>query len=248
MPCAIPTLDRLPPFASRAGAALRSYFAAVIEERRAQPADDLVTKIATRSSKENRSEMRRSGWSSFSSSPRSRPRRASSRRASGCSRSIRTSASGWPRTSPLPRRRSRRCCATRRPCRTSRERCSPTRSWSVSPSPRGPRCCSSPARPTATSAASATPTCSTSRASRSATSRSARASITASVHRLHGWRDRSCWRPCSRRCRSTGSSARRPGCRTTSSAAISACQRRRPGTAARHLHVTALPAPTARAL
>ena len=43
----IPTLDRVPPFASRAGAALRSYFAAAIEERRAQPAEDLVTKIAT---------------------------------------------------------------------------------------------------------------------------------------------------------------------------------------------------------
>jgi cytochrome P450 len=43
----IPTLDHLPPFASRAGAALRSYFAGVIAERQAQPADDLVTKIAT---------------------------------------------------------------------------------------------------------------------------------------------------------------------------------------------------------
>lgn len=42
----IPTLDHLPPFASRAGAALRSYFADVIARRRAQPADDLVTKIA----------------------------------------------------------------------------------------------------------------------------------------------------------------------------------------------------------
>ena len=43
----IPTLDRLPPFASRAGSALRSYFAGLIAERRAQPDDDLVTKIAT---------------------------------------------------------------------------------------------------------------------------------------------------------------------------------------------------------
>jgi cytochrome P450 len=43
----IPTLDHLPPFASRAGAALRSYFGGVIADRRAQPADDLVTKIAT---------------------------------------------------------------------------------------------------------------------------------------------------------------------------------------------------------
>jgi cytochrome P450 len=42
----IPTLDHLPPFASRAGAALRAYFAGVIAERQAQPADDLVTKIA----------------------------------------------------------------------------------------------------------------------------------------------------------------------------------------------------------
>jgi cytochrome P450 len=43
----IPTLDRLPPFAARAGAALRSFFAGVIAERQARPADDLVTKIAT---------------------------------------------------------------------------------------------------------------------------------------------------------------------------------------------------------
>jgi cytochrome P450 len=43
----IPTLDRLPPFALRAGSALRSYFGGLIAERRAQPEDDLVTKIAT---------------------------------------------------------------------------------------------------------------------------------------------------------------------------------------------------------
>jgi cytochrome P450 len=43
----IPTLNRLPPFAARAGAALRSFFAGVIAERQARPADDLVTKIAT---------------------------------------------------------------------------------------------------------------------------------------------------------------------------------------------------------
>lgn len=42
----IPTLDRLPPFAVRAGSALRSYFAALIAQRQEQPDDDLVTKIA----------------------------------------------------------------------------------------------------------------------------------------------------------------------------------------------------------
>jgi cytochrome P450 len=43
----IPTLDRLPPFALRAGSALRSYFAGLIAARQEQPEDDLVTKIAT---------------------------------------------------------------------------------------------------------------------------------------------------------------------------------------------------------
>lgn len=42
----VPTLDRLPPFALRAGDALRSYFAGLIEERRAEPRDDLLTSIA----------------------------------------------------------------------------------------------------------------------------------------------------------------------------------------------------------
>ena len=43
----IPTLDRLPPFASRAGSALRSYFGELIAKRQARPDDDLVSKIAT---------------------------------------------------------------------------------------------------------------------------------------------------------------------------------------------------------
>jgi cytochrome P450 len=42
----IPTLDRLPPFALRAGAALRSYFDCLLAERRAAPRDDLLTMIA----------------------------------------------------------------------------------------------------------------------------------------------------------------------------------------------------------
>ena len=42
----VPGLDRLPPFALRAGAALRSYFADLIEERRADPREDLLTSIA----------------------------------------------------------------------------------------------------------------------------------------------------------------------------------------------------------
>ena len=42
----IPTLDRLPPFALRAGAALRAYFADLIAERRSRPRDDLLTRIA----------------------------------------------------------------------------------------------------------------------------------------------------------------------------------------------------------
>lgn len=43
----IPTLAQLPPFATKAGAALRSYFASLIEARRATPQEDLLTKIAT---------------------------------------------------------------------------------------------------------------------------------------------------------------------------------------------------------
>jgi len=43
----VPTLDRLPPFALRAGARLRAYFAGLIEDRRAHPRDDLLTKVAT---------------------------------------------------------------------------------------------------------------------------------------------------------------------------------------------------------
>jgi hypothetical protein len=43
----VPTLERLPPFALRAGDRLRSYFAELIEERRRRPCDDLMTKIAT---------------------------------------------------------------------------------------------------------------------------------------------------------------------------------------------------------
>lgn len=42
----VPTLERVPPFAQRAGSALRSYFAGLIAERRAQPRDDLLTSIA----------------------------------------------------------------------------------------------------------------------------------------------------------------------------------------------------------
>jgi cytochrome P450 len=43
----VPTLGQLPPFAVRAGAALRSYFAGLIETRRTQPQGDLLTSIAT---------------------------------------------------------------------------------------------------------------------------------------------------------------------------------------------------------
>jgi cytochrome P450 len=42
----IPTLPVLPPFATRAGASLRAYFARLLEERRDSPCDDLLTKIA----------------------------------------------------------------------------------------------------------------------------------------------------------------------------------------------------------
>ena len=42
----VPTLDRLPPFALRAGAHLRSYFAGLIDDRRSQPRDDLLSSIA----------------------------------------------------------------------------------------------------------------------------------------------------------------------------------------------------------
>lgn len=43
----VPTLDRLPPFALRAGEHLRAYFRDLIEERRRDPRDDLLTRIAT---------------------------------------------------------------------------------------------------------------------------------------------------------------------------------------------------------
>jgi cytochrome P450 len=43
----IPTLECLPPFATRAGEALRSYFASLVEERRRSPRDDLLTRIVT---------------------------------------------------------------------------------------------------------------------------------------------------------------------------------------------------------
>lgn len=43
----VPTLDRLPPFALRAGEHLRAYFRKLIDERRSDPRDDLLTKIAT---------------------------------------------------------------------------------------------------------------------------------------------------------------------------------------------------------
>jgi cytochrome P450 len=43
----VPTLDRLPPFALRAGEHLRAYFRKLIDERRSDPHDDLLTKIAT---------------------------------------------------------------------------------------------------------------------------------------------------------------------------------------------------------
>jgi cytochrome P450 len=43
----VPTLDRLPPFALRAGEHLRGYFRRLIDERRGDPRDDLLTKIAT---------------------------------------------------------------------------------------------------------------------------------------------------------------------------------------------------------
>jgi cytochrome P450 len=42
----IPTLPVLPPFATRAGASLRRYFADLIDSRRRDPRDDLLTKIA----------------------------------------------------------------------------------------------------------------------------------------------------------------------------------------------------------
>lgn len=42
----VPTLPVLPPFATRAGASLRSYFADLVEDRRRDPRDDLLTKIA----------------------------------------------------------------------------------------------------------------------------------------------------------------------------------------------------------
>jgi cytochrome P450 len=42
----IPTLPVLPPFATRAGATLRRYFADLIDSRRRDPRDDLLTKIA----------------------------------------------------------------------------------------------------------------------------------------------------------------------------------------------------------
>jgi cytochrome P450 len=42
----IPTLPVLPPFATSAGASLRSYFAGLLDERRSRPRDDLLTKIA----------------------------------------------------------------------------------------------------------------------------------------------------------------------------------------------------------
>jgi cytochrome P450 len=43
----IPSLECLPPFATKAGEALRGYFASLIEERRANPKDDLLTRIVT---------------------------------------------------------------------------------------------------------------------------------------------------------------------------------------------------------
>ncbi|MEA2408080.1 MAG: hypothetical protein QOE69_2199 [Thermoleophilaceae bacterium] len=43
----VPTLGHLPPFAVRAGSELRTYFAGLIDSRRAQPRDDLLTSIAT---------------------------------------------------------------------------------------------------------------------------------------------------------------------------------------------------------
>lgn len=43
----VPELGTLPPFALRAGEALRSYFAGLIEERRTNPQDDLLTSIVT---------------------------------------------------------------------------------------------------------------------------------------------------------------------------------------------------------
>jgi cytochrome P450 len=42
----VPTLPVLPPFAIEAGTALRTYFAELVEERRREPHDDLLTKIA----------------------------------------------------------------------------------------------------------------------------------------------------------------------------------------------------------
>jgi cytochrome P450 len=42
----VPTLPVLPPFATRAGASLRGYFADLVEDRRRDPRDDLLTKIA----------------------------------------------------------------------------------------------------------------------------------------------------------------------------------------------------------
>jgi cytochrome P450 len=43
----IPTLECLPPFATEAGRALRSYFADLVQERRRRPQDDLLTRIVT---------------------------------------------------------------------------------------------------------------------------------------------------------------------------------------------------------
>ena len=43
----IPTLGCLPPFAIRAGEALRAYFATLVEQRRKDPQDDLLTRIVT---------------------------------------------------------------------------------------------------------------------------------------------------------------------------------------------------------
>jgi cytochrome P450 len=43
----VPGLPVLPPFAVAAGASLRAYFSDLVDERRAEPRDDLLTKIAT---------------------------------------------------------------------------------------------------------------------------------------------------------------------------------------------------------
>ena len=64
---------------------MRAYFAGVIAERQGNPPTTSSRRSPSRRSKARQSETRRSGWFSFSSSPRSRRQRASSRTVFDCS-------------------------------------------------------------------------------------------------------------------------------------------------------------------